>query len=508
MNQDDKQALLRLQNIHKSFPGVHALNDVTMSVLPGEIHGLLGENGAGKSTLMKILNGVYRADSGNIVWQGNAIEIHSPQDAQRNGISMIHQELALVGYLDAGKNIFLGREPGGIIPGTINWGRMYADAGRIVDELGLTIDVRRPVRFFSLAQQQMIEVAKALSLDARLIIMDEPTSSLTDREVETLFSQMRALRDRGVSIIFISHRLEEIFEICDRVTVLRDGAWVATSPIADLTTDTLIKYMVGREVDQIFEPRTGSISGQVILEVKDLNRGDRVKDISFQLRQGEILGIAGLVGAGRTETLETIFGAHPASSGIIRVDGEQVHIRRPDQAIKHGIGFVTEDRKGQGLFPAMTVAINIAITRLAELVRAVLVNRGAVNALAEGFITRLDIRTPSTQQKVQNLSGGNQQKVIISRWMTLNPRVLMLDEPTRGIDVGAKHEIYRLMRQLASEGVGIIMVSSELPEILGVSDRVLVMHEGRIAGEFDPQRATQDDLMTAATGMVQEGFRS
>ncbi|MBZ0279018.1 MAG: sugar ABC transporter ATP-binding protein [Anaerolineae bacterium] len=503
---DDRQALLQLQHINKSFPGVHALKDVTMTVLPGEIHGLLGENGAGKSTLMKILNGIYRADSGSITWQGQPIEIHSPQNAQHHGISMIHQELALVSYLDAGKNIFLGREPGGIIPGTINWGKMYADAGQIIHELGLEIDVRRPVRFFSLAQQQMIEVAKALSLDARLIIMDEPTSSLTDREVETLFHQMRTLKQRGVSIIFISHRLEEIFAICDRVTVLRDGEWVATSPITDLTPDTLIQYMVGREVDQIYQPRTDAVSGQVILEVQGLNRGERVKDISFKLRRGEILGIAGLVGAGRTETLETIFGAHPASSGTITIDGTPVTIRRPDQAIKQGIGFVTEDRKGQGLFPAMTVAINIAITRLTQLVRAVLVNRGAVNALAEDFIQRLDIRTPSAQQKVQNLSGGNQQKVIISRWLTLNPRVLMLDEPTRGIDVGAKHEIYRLMRRLASDGVGIIMVSSELPEILGVSDRVLVMHEGRIAGEFDPGQATQDDLMTAATGTYQKGY--
>jgi ribose transport system ATP-binding protein len=507
MIQDDNQPLLQLQRINKTFPGVQALKDVTMTVVPGEIHGLLGENGAGKSTLMKILNGVYRADSGSILWQGSPIEIHSPQDAQHSGISMIHQELALVSYLDAGKNIFLGREPGGLIPGTVNWRRMYADAQRIIDDLGLDIDVKRPVRFFSLAQQQMIEVAKALSLDARLIIMDEPTSSLTDREVETLFNQMRALRNRGVSIIFISHRLEEIFQICDRVTVLRDGEWVATSSIHALTTDTLIKYMVGREVDQIFEPRTGKISDEVILEVRDLNRGDRVRNINFRLRRGEILGIAGLVGAGRTETLETIFGAHPASSGQIVVDGKPVAIRRPDQAIKHGIGFVTEDRKGQGLFPAMTVALNIVITRLGELVRAFLVNRRAVNSLADDFITRLDIRTPSAQQQVQNLSGGNQQKVIISRWMTLNPRVLMLDEPTRGIDVGAKHEIYRLMRHLAAEGVAIIMVSSELPEILGVSDRVLVMHEGRIAGEFDPKQATQDDLMTAATGTYQKGYR-
>ncbi|MDQ7028034.1 MAG: sugar ABC transporter ATP-binding protein [Anaerolineae bacterium] len=505
MISDDSQALLQLQNINKSFPGVQALKDVTMTVLPGEIHGLLGENGAGKSTLMKILNGVYQADAGSIMWQGQAIDLNSPQAAQQSGISMIHQELALVGYLDAGKNIFLGREPHGMIPGTINWRKMYADARHILEELGLTIDVKRPVRFFSIAQRQMIEVAKALSFDARLIIMDEPTSSLTDREVETLFYQMRSLREQGVSIIFISHRLEEIFEICDRVTVLRDGQWVATSPIEELDRDILIKHMVGREVNQIYERRSNQASEHIVLEVQNLNRGARVKDISFQLRQGEILGIAGLVGAGRTEMLETIFGVHPAKSGTIAINGKPVSIRRPDQAIKQGIGFVTEDRKGQGLFPVMTVAANIAMTRLTELVRTVFVNWREVNSLAEDFIKRLDIRTPSPQQNVRNLSGGNQQKVVISRWLTLNPRVLILDEPTRGIDVGAKSEIYRLIQQLAADGVGIIMASSELPEILGVSDRVLVMHEGRFAGEFDPKQATQDDLMVAATGTYQEG---
>ncbi|MEO0562169.1 MAG: sugar ABC transporter ATP-binding protein [Chloroflexota bacterium] len=500
-----KTALLRLEHITKTFPGVRALSDVTVDIRPGEIHGLLGENGAGKSTLMKVLNGVYRADEGQIIWKGQPISVNSPQDAQNAGISMIHQELALVSYLNAAKNIYLGREPE-LIPGVVNWGQMYADANAILDDLGLDIDVKRPVRFYSLAQQQMIEVAKALSLDAQLIIMDEPTSSLTDREVETLFNQMRALRERGVAVIFISHRLDEIFEICDQVTVLRDGEWVATSPIEELTPNILIQQMVGREVDQIYEARTDAPSQDVILEVDKLNRGEHVQDISFQLHRGEILGIAGLVGAGRTETLETIFGVHPATSGIIRIGGEAVTIRRPDHAINQGIGFVTEDRKGKGLFPVMSVALNIAVTRLTELVRAIFVDARAVRNLADDFIERMDVRTPSAQQKVQNLSGGNQQKVIISRWLTLNPRVLMLDEPTRGIDVGAKSEIYRLMRQLASDGVGILMVSSELPEVLGVSDRVLVVHEGRISGEFDPKQASQDDLMTAATGTYQEGY--
>jgi len=504
---DTQQALLQLERINKSFPGVRALHDVTMRVLPGEIHGLLGENGAGKSTLMKVLNGVYQADSGRILWQGQEVSIQSPHEAQAQGISMIHQELALVGYLDAGKNIFLGREPKGRVPGTIDRRTMYREAKAIIDELGLEIDVRRPVRLFSLAQQQMIEVAKALSLDARLIVMDEPTSSLTDREVETLFNQMRKLRDRGVAVIFISHRLDEIFEICDRVTVLRDGELVATSPIEDLTREILIKQMVGREVDQIYEKRTDEPTRKIILSVDNLRRGNVVRDVSFNLYKGEILGIAGLVGAGRTELVETIFGVHPASGGTIKIEGEPVTIRRPDQAIRQGIGFVTEDRKGQGLFPVLNVAANITMNRLGKLVNAILVNWGKVRNLAEEYIKRLDIRTPSTQQRVSNLSGGNQQKVIIARWLTLNPRVLILDEPTRGIDVGAKSEIYRLMQRLASSGVSIIMVSSELPEVLGVSDRILVMHEGRIAGEFDPQTATQDQLMTAATGTYQEAYR-
>lgn len=504
---DTQKALLQLERINKSFPGVRALHDVTMRVLPGEIHGLLGENGAGKSTLMKVLNGVYQADSGRILWQGQEVSIQSPHEAQAQGISMIHQELALVGYLDAGKNIFLGREPKGRVPGTIDRRTMYREAKAIIDELGLEIDVRRPVRLFSLAQQQMIEVAKALSLDARLIVMDEPTSSLTDREVETLFNQMRKLRDRGVAVIFISHRLDEIFEICDRVTVLRDGELVATSPIEDLTREILIKQMVGREVDQIYEKRTDKPTQKIILAVDNLRRGNVVRDVSFHLYKGEILGIAGLVGAGRTELVETIFGVHPASGGTIRLEGEPVTIRRPDQAIRYGIGFVTEDRKGQGLFPVLNVAANITMNKLGSLVSAILVNWGRVRNLAEEYIKRLDIRTPSTQQRVSNLSGGNQQKVIIARWLTLNPRVLILDEPTRGIDVGAKSEIYRLMQRLASSGVSIIMVSSELPEVLGVSDRILVMHEGRIAGEFDPRTATQDQLMTAATGTYQEAYR-
>lgn len=498
----EAQPLLQMQRISKTFPGVQALKQVDLTVYPGEILALVGENGAGKSTLMRILNGVFLpdADSGQILWNGRAVTIHSPHDAQRLGISMIHQELALIPYLDVGKNIYLGREPAGAVPGTIDWQRLYAQAREQLDRLGLPIDPRTEVRFLPLAQRQMVEVAKALSLDARLIVMDEPTSSLTDREVETLFDQMRALKAQGVSVIFISHRLEEIFVIADRVTVLRDGELVGTEPVAGLTEEKVIRMMVGRELTDIYERSGRTDSREPVLEVEGLTSHGAIEDISFKLHRGEILGGAGLVGAGRTELAETIFGLRPAHAGVIRLAGQPVTIRRPAQAIAQGIGFVPEDRKAQGLFLRMGVGENIVMAVLRQLTRLGLIQGARAESIARDFVTRLDIRTPSIQQRVRNLSGGNQQKVVIAKWLTLKPRVLILDEPTRGIDVGAKAEIYHLMNDLAAQGVGILMISSELPEVLGVSDRVLVMHEGRLTGEFDPRTATQDDIMSAATG--------
>jgi ribose transport system ATP-binding protein len=494
------QPLLEMQGINKAFPGVQALRDVDLTIYPGEILALLGENGAGKSTLVKILNGVYSADSGTITWDGTAVTISSPHDAQRTGISMIHQELALIPYLDAGKNIYLGREPRGLLPGTINWRKLYTDAEAQLRDIGLNISTRTPVRFFSIAQQQMIEVAKALSLNARLIVMDEPTSSLTDREVESLFEQMRLLRERGVAIIFISHRLDEVFEICDRLTVLRDGELVGSESVSEVDTDQIIRMMVGREMGQMYERRKTPPGDEIILEVRNLNRGQMVQNVSFQLHKGEILGIAGLVGAGRTELVQTLFGVYPASSGEIILDGEPVTIRRPAQAIQHGIGLVPEDRKGQGLFLGMHVSENIVMAKLREIVAGLFVRWREVTKTSEEYVQRLDIRTPSIRQTVRNLSGGNQQKTVIAKWLTLDPKILILDEPTRGIDVGAKFEIYRLMNQLAARGVGIIMISSELPEVLGVSDRIIVMHEGQVSGEFIATKATQDDLMQAAIG--------
>lgn len=495
------QPLLEMQGINKAFPGVQALRNVDLTIYPGEILALLGENGAGKSTLMKILNGVYSADSGTITWDGTPVIISSPNDAQRTGISMIHQELALIPYLDAGKNIYLGREPRGILPGTINWRKLYTDADAQLRDIGLNISTRTPVRFFSIAQQQMIEVAKALSLNARLIVMDEPTSSLTDREVDSLFEQMRLLRERGVAIIFISHRLDEVFEICDRLTVLRDGELIGSKSVSEVDTDQIINMMVGREMGQMYERRETPPGDEIIMDVRDLNRGRMVQDVSFQLHKGEILGIAGLVGAGRTELVQTLFGVYPATSGEIVLNGEPVTIRRPSQAIQHGIGLVPEDRKGQGLFLGMRVSENIVMPILRDIANVIFVRWRDVKETSEEYVQRLDIRTPSIRQTVRNLSGGNQQKTVIAKWLTLDPKILILDEPTRGIDVGAKSEIYRLMNQLAARGVSIIMISSELPEVLGISDRILVMHEGRVTGEFVATEATQDDLMQAAIGM-------
>ena len=489
-----------MQNISKSFPGVQALKDVTLTVAPGEIMALVGENGAGKSTLMRVLNGVLPLEQGEIFWEGRPVAIHSPHDAQSLGISMIHQELALIPYLDTGKNIFLGREPRGIIPGTVNWKRLYAQASEQLDRLGLAIDPRTPVRFLPIAQQQMVEVAKALSLNARLIVMDEPTSSLTDREVETLFAQIKALRTQGVSVIYISHRLEEVFEIADRVTVLRDGMLVGTEPITALDSDRIIRMMVGREIGYVYERSERPPEGPIVLELRGVTRVGAIEDVSLTLRRGEILGVAGLVGAGRTELAETIFGVRPATSGEIWLEGRRVSIRRPSEAIDLGIGFVPEDRKAQGLFLSMDVATNTVMPILRRLTRWLLIQWSRVAKVAAEFITLLDIRTPSARQRVRNLSGGNQQKVVIAKWLTREPKVLILDEPTRGIDVGAKAEIHHLMRQLAGRGVGILMISSELPEVMGVSDRLLVMREGRLVAEFDPRRATDDDVIGAATG--------
>jgi ABC-type sugar transport system ATPase subunit len=492
-------AFLRMEAISKSFPGVQALQGVTFEVARGEIHALVGENGAGKSTLMKILTGALSRDQGGISLRGQPVEIDTPSDAQALGISMIHQELSLIPYLTVGQNIYLGREPRGRLPGFINWTALYDQAQELLDRLNVAVDARAEVAELRIAQQQMVEVAKALSLNADLIAMDEPTSALTERETDVLFDVMRSLRAQGVSLIFISHRLDEVFEIADRVTVLRDGQLIGTSPIAELDDDRVVRMMVGRELGEMY-PKAEVERQSLVLEATDLHDGHELHGVSLKLYRGEILGVAGLVGAGRTALAETLFGIRPAVSGEVRVEDQPVRIGSAGEAIRLGMGFVPEDRKLQGLFMNMAVRENIMLSALDQVTRWGFVNSARADRLAREEVKRLDIRTPSLRQRVRNLSGGNQQKVIIARWLTLKPRVLILDEPTRGIDVGAKAEIHALMNQLAQEGVGVLMISSELPEILGVSDRILVMHEGQVTGEFSRNVATQDDIMRAATG--------
>ncbi len=490
---------LRMEGISKVFPGVQALDDVTFEVAKGEIHALVGENGAGKSTLMKILTGAQPRDEGRIIMRGEAVEIATPSDAQALGISMIHQELSLIPYLTVGQNIYLGREPRSRIPGFIDWPTLYAQSQQLLDRLNVDVDARAEVQGLRIAQQQMVEVTKALSLNADLIAMDEPTSALTKQETEVLFGVMHSLKAQGVSLIFISHRLGEVLEIADRVTVLRDGQLIGTVPIAELDEDSVVQMMVGRELGEMY-PKAKMQRQELVLEAIGLHDGRELHGVDLKLHRGEILGIAGLVGAGRTALAETLFGIRPAVAGEVRVEERQVKHNSPREAIKMGMGFVPEDRKLQGLFMNMAVRENIVLSAMDKVARWGFVNFTKADQLAGEVVERLDIRTPSLRQRVRNLSGGNQQKVIIARWLTLKPRVLILDEPTRGIDVGAKAEIHALMSQLAQQGVGVLMISSELPEVMGVSDRILVMHEGRVTGEFTRGQATQDDIMRAATG--------
>jgi ABC-type sugar transport system ATPase subunit len=490
---------LRMESISKAFPGVQALKDVTFEVARGEIHALVGENGAGKSTLMKILTGALPRDEGRIILRGEPVEISAPSVAQVLGISMIHQELSLIPYLTVGQNIYLGREPRARVPGLIDWPTLYSQAQQLLNRLNLDVDARAEVQGLSIAQQQMVEVAKALSLNADLIAMDEPTSALTERETEVLFDVMQSLKAQGVSLIFISHRLEEVFQIADRVTVLRDGQFIGTNPVAELNEDQVVRMMVGRDLGNMY-PKAETQRQEVVLEAINLRDGRELHGVNLKLHRGEILGVAGLVGAGRTALAETLFGIRPAVGGEVRLEGRPVKINSPGEAIRLGMGFVPEDRKLQGLFMNMAVRENIVLSTMDQVAGWGFMNFAKADRLAAEFVKKLDIRTPSLRQRVRNLSGGNQQKVIIARWLTLRPRVLILDEPTRGIDVGAKAEIHALMSQLAQDGVGVLMISSELPEVLGVSDRILVMHEGRAAGEFTRDQATQDDIMRAATG--------
>ncbi len=490
---------LEMRNISKQYPGVRALDDVSLSVDVGEIHALLGENGAGKSTMMKILAGAQSKDSGEILLNGTPVQIDSPQKAMSLGISIIYQEFNLVPYLSAGENIYLGREPRAAIPGFVDFKKLYADAQVVLDKLGVKIDARAPVNTLSVAGQQMVEIAKATSKKSKIIVMDEPSATLTDHELRALFRLMLQLKSEGVSIVYISHRLEEIVEVCDRATIMRDGHHVATREVKDLTREEIIRLMVGRELKDAI-PKVAAEQGDIALEVKNLTRKGVLHDISFTVRKGEVLGIAGLVGAGRTETARVIFGADPMDSGSIEVFGQPVRIKSPQDAIKHGIGLVTEDRKQQGLVLGMVVRENTTLANLDFLSSLGFIRRGEERQVAEKYKIDLAIKTPTIEQTVHNLSGGNQQKVVLAKWLFTGSKILIFDEPTRGIDVGAKAEIYKLMNELAKNGVAIIMISSELPEVLGMSDRIIVMHEGRLTGELSRADATQEKIMHLATG--------
>lgn len=502
-------AILTLKNIEKRFPGVHALRDVSFDVHPGEVHALLGENGAGKSTLIKIISGVYRPDGGTMTLDGREVSFSSPNDAQRQGIATIFQELGLYPELTVAENIFMGHAPRrrfGPLQ-IVDWPTMERRARELLADLNIyDLEVRRKVGALNVGNRQRVEIAKALSFNARILIMDEPTAALTEADVERLFGIVRLLRERGVGIIYISHRLQEVFELADRVTVLRDGQYVDTRPVAEVSEGDLISMMVGRTIDNLF-PKMQANIGDVVLEVRNLKREPHTRGVSFQVRAGEIVGIAGLVGSGRSETAQIVFGTLPAESGEILVDGKPVQIRRPTDAAQHGIAYVPEDRGLQGLVKAMTLRENTSMAVLGNVSRRSFIQRGAEKKLALEAIDQLAIRATGPEQVVNKLSGGNQQKVVVSKWLASKPRLLIMDEPTRGVDVGAKSEIHRLMSQLAAErGLAILMISSELPEILGMSDRVLVMREGRIVAEFSRAEATQERIAEAM--MSSENHRS
>ena len=498
------EVLLEMRGISKSFPGVQALKNVDFVLRRGEIHGLVGENGAGKTTLMRILTGVLPGDSGTIIFRGKPVHIENPRHAQLLGISIIHQELSVLPNLTVGQNIMLGREPRSFPSFLVDWKKLYQASMEHLQQLNIDIDPRTPLSELSVAQRQMIEIARALSFKADVIVMDEPTSALTEREIESLFSLMHSLKEQGISIVFISHKLEEIFSIVDWVTVLRDGALVGSMPISEVKTEEVVKMMVGRELGKMF-PKDSVPQKEVVLSVRNLRRGKELRGVSFDLHRGEILGLAGLVGSGRTFVARAIFGADPLEDGEIWVEGKKVHIGSPQEAISLGVGFLPEDRKAQGLFLGLPLSYNIGIAGLKKLSFLGVVIFRQLKELAISFVNKLRIRTPGITQLVRNLSGGTQQKVILAKWLALKSKILILDEPTRGIDVGAKAEIHAIMSDLAKEGVAILMISSELPEVLGVSDRILVMHEGQIRGEFTREEATQDKIMLCATGGANNG---
>ncbi|AHY05009.1 ribose ABC transporter ATP-binding protein RbsA [Serratia plymuthica] len=492
------QPLLQLKGIDKAFPGVKALSGAALSVYPGKVMALVGENGAGKSTMMKVLTGIYDKDAGSQYFLGKEVAFNGPKDSQEAGIGIIHQELNLIPQLTIAENIFLGREFVNRF-GCIDWKRMYAEADKLLARLNLSYSSHRLVGELSIGDQQMVEIAKVLSFESKVIIMDEPTDALTDTETASLFKVINELKAEGRGIVYISHRLKEIFEICDDVTVFRDGQFIAERPVSELREDLLIEMMVGRKLEEQY-PRLNLPRGEKRLEVSQLS-GPGVHDVSFTLYRGEILGVAGLMGAGRTELMKILYGAAPRKAGTVSLDGHEVVTRSPQDGLANGIVYISEDRKRDGLVLGMSVKENMSLTALRYFSHAGGSLKQADEQQAVGdFIRLFNIKTPSMEQPIGLLSGGNQQKVAIARGLMTRPKVLILDEPTRGVDVGAKKEIYQLINQFKQEGLSIILVSSEMPEVLGMSDRILVMHEGHLSGEFPIEQATQEVLMAAAVG--------
>lgn len=489
--------ILEIKGVSKSFVGVKALQNVSFQVRKGEVHALLGENGAGKSTLMKILSGAYNKDCGQIFVNGKEAVIRNTKDSEDLGIAIIYQELNLIPDITVAENIFLARQPKKY--GLLDWKKMFEKAEKILTYMDVPISPRAIVSSLSVAQQQMVEIAKAISLHSQLLIMDEPTSALTEGETRKLFSVISNLKSRGISMIYISHRMEEIFEICDSYTVLRDGTFIHSGKIKEVDVNQIIEYMVGRSLSSVYPEKKNEV-GEVILEAEHISNGKEVKDVSFSLRKGEILGFAGLVGAGRTETLKAIFGADPGAKGEIKINGKPVQIKSPRDAIKMGIGFLPEDRKKEGLVVDLPVVDNMVMAKPEKVMEHGMFSAKRARDICRRYIKELLIKTPSEMQKAKFLSGGNQQKVVLAKWLNCEPEIIVLDEPTRGIDVNAKMEIYNIIVKLAEEGKSIIVISSEMPELIGLCDRVIVMHEGCVTGELDRGTLSQQEIMHYATG--------
>lgn len=496
-----KEKVLGLEGIVKEFPGVRALDGAQLNLYKGRVMALLGENGAGKSTMMKVMTGIYRRDEGEMTLYGEKVEFTGPKESQKAGIAIIHQELNLIPHMTIAENIFLGRERTRF--GKIDWKSVYAEADEILAKLRVAHSSDELVGNLSVGEQQMIEIAKALSQNAKIIVMDEPTDALTDEEAESLFRVIRELKKEGKSIAYISHRLKEIFEVCDDVTIMRDGKFICEDEVIHIDEDHIIENMVGRKLEDQF-PRVIVEPGDVSLEVKDL-KGEYVNGVSFDLRAGEILGVAGLMGAGRTELAKTIYGAYRAESGTIKIEGKEVKIKSPEEGLANKIAYVSEDRKGDGLVLGLSVRENMSMSSLDQFVNPLKkIDDKMEEGKVQDYIGRFNIKTPGMAQIIKNLSGGNQQKVAIAKALMTNPKILILDEPTRGVDVGAKKEIYDLINELKKEGLSIIMISSEMPEVLGLSDRIMVMHENKVTGIFPAHEADQEKIMRCAVGMKEE----